>query len=144
MKVSHWYTSRGSKIKVICQGQGQKQRKKKMMIMWALVFHEHSLFQLDFLFYVKWGYFYKHTQWKTFLKFKFKHIYFTSIEKQVLTTYTNLLILLPRNYTSTHAECVGKWKILKFRPAPRTQTRDLMIARPTLYLTTTDNKIACL
>ena len=25
-----------------------------------------------------------------FLKFKFKHIYFTSIEKQVLTTFTNL------------------------------------------------------
>ena len=38
-----------------------------------------------------------------------KHIYFTLIEKQVLTTYTIFLsILLPGNYTSTRAECVGQ------------------------------------
>ena len=41
-------------------------------------------------------------------KFKFKNIYFTSIEKQVLTTNTNLSIQLPGNYTCTRAECVGE------------------------------------
>ena len=52
--------------------------------------------------------------------------------------YQSLSILLPRNYTSARAECVGQWKIQKLRPTHGTRTRDLIIARPTLYLTTTD------
>ena len=35
----------------------------------------------------------------------------------------------------------GPMKIPKLRPAPGTRTRDLMIVRPTLYLTTTDTTI---
>ena len=36
--------------------------------------------------------------------------YFTSIEKQVLTTYNSLSSLLPGSYTSTRAKYVGQCK----------------------------------
>ena len=74
--------------------------------------------------------------------FWFKHIYFTSIEKQVLTTYTNLSgfcflgtapVLAPNVWANE--------KIPKLTPAPGNRTRDLKIARPTLYLTTTDTTL---
>ena len=68
----------------------------------------------------------------------FKHIYFTSIEKQVLTTYTNLSLFCFLGTTPVLAPNVWTNEKSQFRPAPRTQTRDLMIARLTLYLTTTD------
>ena len=80
---------------------------------------------------------------------KFKHIYFTSIEKQV-TTYTNLSrfcfletapVLVPNVWANE--------KIPKLTPAPGYRTQDLKIARPTLYLTTMDTtdtslKFCCL
>ena len=80
-----------------------------------------------------------------YLSLKFKHIYFTSIEKQVLTTYTNLSrfcflgttpVLAPNVWAN---EKSPPKKIPKLRPAPGTRTWDFMIVRPTLYLTTTDS-----
>ena len=74
---------------------------------------------------------------KSFLQFKL--IYFTSIQKQVLTTYTNLSRFCFLGTTPVLAPKVwANEKILKLRPAPGNQTRDLKIARPSLYLTTTD------
>ena len=69
----------------------------------------------------------------------FKHIYFTSIEKQVLTTYTYLYRFIFPGTTPVLAPNV--WtneKIPKLTPAPGNRTWDLKIARPTLYLTTMD------
>ena len=69
----------------------------------------------------------------------FKHIYFTSIEKQVLTTYTNLSRFCFLGTTPVLAPNVwANEKISKLTPAPGNRTRDLKIARSTLYLTTTD------
>ena len=71
------------------------------------------------------------------IRIQFKHIYFTLIEKQVLTTYTNLSrfcflgttpVLAPNMWAN------GK----KVDTASGNQTRDLKIGRPTLYLKTTD------
>ena len=71
--------------------------------------------------------------------FKFKHIYFTSIEKQVLTTYTNLSPFCFLGTAPVLAPNVwANEKIPKLTPAPGNLTRDLKIARPTLYLMTTD------
>ena len=73
---------------------------------------------------------------------EFKYIYFTSIEKQVLTNYTNLSrfcflgttpVLVPNVWANE--------KIPKLTPAPVNRTQDLKIARPTLYLKTTDTTI---
>ena len=45
-----------------------------------------------------------------------------------------MLILLPGNYTSARG-LVGQWKTPKLTPTSWNRARDLMIARPTLYLT---------
>ena len=69
----------------------------------------------------------------------FKHIYFTSIEKQVLTTYTNLSRFCFLGTTPVLAPNVwANEKIPKLTPTRGNQTRDLKIARPTLYLMSTD------
>ena len=77
-----------------------------------------------------------------YCEFKFKHIYFASIEKQVLTTYTNLS---PFCFLGTISVLVPNvWaneKIPKLTLAPGNRTRDLKIARPMLYLMTTDTTI---
>ena len=39
----------------------------------------------------------------------------------------------------SRAECVCQWTIPKFSPIPVNRTQDLIFARPTLNLTTTDN-----
>ena len=71
--------------------------------------------------------------------FKFKHNYFTSIEKQVLTTYTNLSQFCFLGTTPVLAPNVwANEKIPKLTPAPENQNGDLKIGRPTFYLTTTD------
>ena len=73
------------------------------------------------------------------LSYKFNHIYFTWIKKQVLTTYTNLFRFCFLGTTPVLAQNVSaNEKIPKLRSAPGTQTWDLKIARPTLYLTTTE------
>ena len=67
------------------------------------------------------------------------NIYFTSIEKQGLTTYTNLSLFCFLGTTPVPAPNVwANEKIQKLRLAPGTRTRELMIARLTLYLMTTD------
>ena len=77
-----------------------------------------------------------------YCEFKFKQIYFTSIEKQVLTTYTNLSRFCFLGTTPVLAPNVwANEKIPKLTPAPGNRTRDLKIARPTLYLKTTDTTI---
>ena len=77
--------------------------------------------------------------WESQCKFMFKHIYFTSIEKQVLTTYANLSRFFFLGTTPVPAPNVwANEKIPKLTPAPRNQTWDLKIERPTLYLVTTD------
>ena len=64
--------------------------------------------------------------------------YFTSIEKQVLTTYTNLFRFCFLGTTPVLAPNV--WAIEKI---PKLNlTRDLKIARPTLYLTTMDTNVS--
>ena len=69
-----------------------------------------------------------------FLVVLFKYIYFTSIEKQVLTTHTNLSrccflgttpVLAPNVWANENPKAGA--------------TRDLMIERPTLFPTTTDS-----
>ena len=52
--------------------------------------------------------------------------------------HQSLSILLPGNYTSTGAKCVGQSTVLKLALALRNRTWDLMIAKPPLYLTITD------
>ena len=75
-------------------------------------------------------------------EFKFKHIYFTLIEKQVLTTYANLSRFCFLGTTPLLAPNVwANEKIRKLTPAPGNQTQDLKITRPTLYLKTTDTTV---
>ena len=70
---------------------------------------------------------------------KFKHIYFTSIEKQILTTYTNLSRFCFLEITPVIAPNVSaNEKSHSLRPAPWARTPNLMIARPMLYFTTKD------
>ena len=74
-------------------------------------------------------------------EFKFKHIY-SSIEKQVLTTYTNLSRFCFLGTTPVlELNVWANEKIPKLTPAPGNRTRYLKIARLTLYLTTTDTTI---
>ena len=69
------------------------------------------------------------------LKFKFKHNFFTSIEKQVFTTYTNFSRFCFLGTTPVLAPNLwANGKISTLTPAPGNRTRDLKIARPTLYL----------
>ena len=69
-----------------------------------------------------------------------KRIYFTLIEKQVLTTCTNLpqFRFLGTIHQYSRQTVCGQMKVPKLTPAPGNQTRELMLMRPTLYLTTTD------
>ena len=61
---------------------------------------------------------------------------------QVLTTYTNLSRFCFLGTAPVLARNVwANEKIPKLTPAPENRTRDLKIARPTLYLTTTDTTI---
>ena len=61
------------------------------------------------------------------------------MEKQVLTTYTNLSRFCFLGTTPVLAPNVwANEKVPKLTPAPGNRTRHLKIARPTLYLTTTD------
>ena len=70
---------------------------------------------------------------------KFKHIYFTSIEKQVPTTYTILSRFCFLGTTPVLAPNV--WANEKSQSWDPLRTPDFMIARPMLYLTTTDTTI---
>ena len=73
-----------------------------------------------------------------FCVYKFTHIYFTSIEKQVLKTYANLSLFCFLGTTPVLVPNLWANKeIPKLTPAPGNQTLDLKIARPMLYLTTT-------
>ena len=66
-----------------------------------------------------------------------KPIYFTSIEKQVLTTYTNLFRYCFVGTTLVLAPNMLADKIRKLTPDPGNRTPDLLIARPMPYFTTT-------
>ena len=64
------------------------------------------------------------------------------IERQVLTTYTNLSRFCFLGTTPVRPPNVwDNEKIPKLTPAPGNQTWNLKIARPTLYLTTTDTTL---
>ena len=70
------------------------------------------------------------------------NIYFASIEKQVLTFYTNLSRFWFLGTTPVLA--LNVWaneKIPKLTPASGNRSGDLKIARPTLYLTFTDTTL---
>ena len=67
---------------------------------------------------------------------KLKHIYLTLIEKQALTTYTNLSRFWEVHQYSR--QMCGPMKIQKLTPIPGIRTRELEIARPMLYLMTMD------
>ena len=72
------------------------------------------------------------------------HIYFTSIEKQVLRTCTNLFRFCFLQTTPVLAPNVwANEKIPELTLASGIRTCDLKIARLMLYLTTTDNTIIC-
>ena len=76
-------------------------------------------------------------EYEFYCDFKFKYIYFTLIQKQVLTTYANLSRFCFLGTTSVLAPNVwANAKIPKLTPAPGNRTRDHKIARPTLYLKT--------
>ena len=113
-----------------------KKKKRKMLLFpqCCLPFQTQiSLFECYVI-----GQVYNYVFW---FKFKFKHIYFTSIEKQVITAYTNLSQFCFLGTTPVLAPNVwANEKISKLTPVPGNRTRDINIARPTLYLTTTDTR----
>ena len=63
---------------------------------------------------------------------------FTSIEKQGLATYTISLVSAFWELQQYSCRKCEPMKIPKLTSAPGNRTSDPMIAKPTLYLTTTD------